>query len=237
MVLGHRQVALDGLAVPFDGAHRIALDDETATTRRNASQALLAMGAALWLALPVSSTGCRARADTLTILPEGLCDQANGEASMRKTVLLLGLAVFFSANPAWQKAAAACEGDQIIFEDEFADAGGVQVISGSGDSKDWDHHDNSHEGTLRQSKKVDQPIAASIAVPNSARLVVTEGNYLLAPVRGWPRVRAALDEIVSNRLMDEAAKKQGVTIEKHDILVLHTGWLNRLARSLLLGSG
>jgi uncharacterized protein (DUF1501 family) len=36
----------------------------------------------------------------------------------------------------------------------------VQVISGSGDSKDWDHHDNAYEGTLRQAKKVDQPIAA-----------------------------------------------------------------------------
>jgi len=36
----------------------------------------------------------------------------------------------------------------------------VQLISGSGDSKDWDHHDNSHTGTLRQARKVDQPIAA-----------------------------------------------------------------------------
>lgn len=36
----------------------------------------------------------------------------------------------------------------------------VQVISGSGDSKDWDHHDDSHAGTLRQTKKVDKPIAA-----------------------------------------------------------------------------
>jgi uncharacterized protein (DUF1501 family) len=36
----------------------------------------------------------------------------------------------------------------------------VQVISGSGDSKDWDHHDDSHAGTLRQARKVDQPIAA-----------------------------------------------------------------------------
>jgi hypothetical protein len=36
----------------------------------------------------------------------------------------------------------------------------VQLISGSGDSKDWDHHDNSHTGTLRQARKVDRPIAA-----------------------------------------------------------------------------
>jgi hypothetical protein len=36
----------------------------------------------------------------------------------------------------------------------------VQLISGSGDSKDWDHHDDSHAGTLRQARKVDRPIAA-----------------------------------------------------------------------------
>src|SRR5262249_23220607 len=35
-----------------------------------------------------------------------------------------------------------------------------QFVSGSGDSKDWDHHDDSHTGTLRQAKKVDRPIAA-----------------------------------------------------------------------------
>ncbi len=39
----------------------------------------------------------------------------------------------------------------------------VQVISGSGDSKDWDHHDDVYAGTLRQAKKVDQPIAALIS--------------------------------------------------------------------------
>jgi uncharacterized protein (DUF1501 family) len=36
----------------------------------------------------------------------------------------------------------------------------VQVVSGSGDSKDWDHHDDAYVGTLRQAKKVDRPIAA-----------------------------------------------------------------------------
>ncbi len=39
----------------------------------------------------------------------------------------------------------------------------VQVISGSGDSKDWDHHDDAYKGTLRQAGKVDQPIAALLA--------------------------------------------------------------------------
>ncbi|HVR37095.1 MAG TPA: DUF1501 domain-containing protein [Methylomirabilota bacterium] len=36
----------------------------------------------------------------------------------------------------------------------------VQVISGSGDTRDWDHHDDAYAGTLRQAKKTDQPIAA-----------------------------------------------------------------------------
>jgi uncharacterized protein (DUF1501 family) len=36
----------------------------------------------------------------------------------------------------------------------------VQVISGSGDTKDWDHHDDVYAGTLRQANKVDQPISA-----------------------------------------------------------------------------
>jgi uncharacterized protein (DUF1501 family) len=36
----------------------------------------------------------------------------------------------------------------------------VQLISGSGDTKDWDHHDDAYEGTRRQARLVDQPIAA-----------------------------------------------------------------------------
>ena len=57
---------------------------------------------------------------------------------MRKLLLSAGLAAFFAANPAWQMAAAACEGDKVIFEDKFADdAGGwplrdtVEVKDGS----------------------------------------------------------------------------------------------------------
>jgi len=57
---------------------------------------------------------------------------------MRKSLLSAGLAVFLVANPAWQMAAAACEGQEVIFEDKFADdAGGwplretVEVKDGS----------------------------------------------------------------------------------------------------------
>ena len=42
---------------------------------------------------------------------------------------------------------------------------------------------------------LEQPVAATIAVPRAARLVVTEGNYLLLEEDGWPAVRAALDEV------------------------------------------
>jgi hypothetical protein len=39
----------------------------------------------------------------------------------------------------------------------------VQVVSGSGDSKDWDHHDDVYTGTLRQARKTDRPIAGLLA--------------------------------------------------------------------------
>jgi pantothenate kinase len=38
-------------------------------------------------------------------------------------------------------------------------------------------------------------VAASIAVPASASLVITEGNYLLADTPEWKDVRAQLDEV------------------------------------------
>ena len=43
---------------------------------------------------------------------------------MRRPVLLLGLAAVFAAFPAWQKAHAACDGTETIFEDKFADDAG-----------------------------------------------------------------------------------------------------------------
>lgn len=43
-------------------------------------------------------------------------------------------------------------------------------------------------------RDLEQPIAAAIAIPPAARLVVTEGNYLLLPEGGWERVRPLLTE-------------------------------------------
>ncbi|MFD5543345.1 nucleoside/nucleotide kinase family protein [Streptomyces sp. NPDC127079] len=42
---------------------------------------------------------------------------------------------------------------------------------------------------------LEQPIAGAIPVPPTARLVVTEGNYLLLTDGAWTRVRQALDEV------------------------------------------
>jgi pantothenate kinase len=44
-------------------------------------------------------------------------------------------------------------------------------------------------------RTLDEPVAASIAVPASVPLVITEGNYLLAEPEPWKEVRAQLDEV------------------------------------------
>jgi pantothenate kinase len=43
-------------------------------------------------------------------------------------------------------------------------------------------------------RDLEQPVAGSIAVPRTARLILTEGNYLLLDEPGWREVRAELDE-------------------------------------------
>ncbi|QIJ66203.1 nucleoside/nucleotide kinase family protein [Streptomyces sp. JB150] len=42
---------------------------------------------------------------------------------------------------------------------------------------------------------LEQPIAGAVPVPPTARLVVTEGNYLLLDTGAWARVRPELDEV------------------------------------------
>ena len=41
---------------------------------------------------------------------------------------------------------------------------------------------------------IEQPIAGAIGVPRAARLIITEGNYLLLSTGGWERVRPLVDE-------------------------------------------
>lgn len=44
-------------------------------------------------------------------------------------------------------------------------------------------------------RDLEEPIAASLAVPPEAELVITEGNYLLLDESPWPDVAGLLDEI------------------------------------------
>ena len=44
-------------------------------------------------------------------------------------------------------------------------------------------------------RAIDEPVAASIAVPADVPLVITEGNYLLADQEPWKEIRAQLDEV------------------------------------------
>jgi pantothenate kinase len=44
-------------------------------------------------------------------------------------------------------------------------------------------------------RTLEQPVAGALPVPPSARLVVTEGNYLLLDTGAWARVRPQLDEV------------------------------------------
>ena len=44
-------------------------------------------------------------------------------------------------------------------------------------------------------RDLEQPIGAAIAIAPSARLVLTEGNYLLLPGGGWEHVRPLLAEV------------------------------------------
>ncbi|MDO0924489.1 nucleoside/nucleotide kinase family protein [Streptomyces sp. TG1A-8] len=44
-------------------------------------------------------------------------------------------------------------------------------------------------------RTLEQPLAGAVPVPPTARLVVTEGNYLLLREGAWARVRPCLDEV------------------------------------------
>lgn len=44
-------------------------------------------------------------------------------------------------------------------------------------------------------RTLEQPVAGAVPVPRTARLVITEGNYLLLRDDAWTRVRAQLDEV------------------------------------------
>lgn len=63
-------------------------------------------------------------------------------------------------------------------------------------------------------RDLEQPLAAAIAIPPSARLVVTEGNYLLLPADGWERVRPLLTEVWFTEVDDEVRRAR--LVQRHE---------------------
>lgn len=62
-------------------------------------------------------------------------------------------------------------------------------------------------------REIEQPIAGSIPIPPTTRLVVTEGNYLLLDEPRWRRARAAIDEVWFCRA-DDAVRRRRL-VERH----------------------
>jgi pantothenate kinase len=44
-------------------------------------------------------------------------------------------------------------------------------------------------------RTIDEPVAASLAIPATVPVIITEGNYLLSDAPRWQQVRAQLDEV------------------------------------------
>lgn len=57
-------------------------------------------------------------------------------------------------------------------------------------------------------RDLEQPIAAAIAIPPSARLVITEGNYLLLADGGWDGLRPLLAEVWFVEVDDDVRRER-----------------------------
>ncbi|WP_233498683.1 nucleoside/nucleotide kinase family protein [Blastococcus sp. TF02A-26] len=62
-------------------------------------------------------------------------------------------------------------------------------------------------------RDIEQPVAGSIAVHPDARVVVSEGNYLLLDQQPWTEVRAAFDEVWFAGL-DDAVRRERL-LDRH----------------------
>jgi pantothenate kinase len=60
---------------------------------------------------------------------------------------------------------------------------------------------------------LEQPLAAAIAVLPEARLILTEGNYLLLDDGAWPQVRSAMTEVWYVDLPDDVRRRR--LIDRH----------------------
>ena len=63
-------------------------------------------------------------------------------------------------------------------------------------------------------RDLEQPIAAAIAIEPAARLVITEGNYLLLPDCGWERVRPLLAEVWFVEVDDDVRRER--LVRRHE---------------------
>ena len=63
-------------------------------------------------------------------------------------------------------------------------------------------------------RDLEQALAAAVAIPPSARLVLTEGNYLLLPDGGWERVRPLLAEAWFVAV-DDDVRREGL-VRRHE---------------------
>lgn len=57
-------------------------------------------------------------------------------------------------------------------------------------------------------RDLDEPVAAAVAVPPQAALVVTEGNYLLLDDGAWPAARSCLDAVWYVDLPDDERRRR-----------------------------
>jgi pantothenate kinase len=63
-------------------------------------------------------------------------------------------------------------------------------------------------------RDLEQPIAAALAIPPSARLVITEGNYLLRSSGGWEDVRPLLAEVWFVEVDDDVRRER--LVRRHE---------------------
>ncbi|WP_138180451.1 nucleoside/nucleotide kinase family protein [Nakamurella multipartita] len=77
-------------------------------------------------------------------------------------------------------------------------------------------------------RDLEQPIAAALVVPPAARLIITEGNYLLLDTPSWRAAWAAVDEVWS--VLTEPAVRQQRLVARH----IHFGKDPDVAREWVL---
>lgn len=78
-------------------------------------------------------------------------------------------------------------------------------------------------------RDLEQPIAAASVVPAPARLVITEGNYLLLDSGSWPNARACMAEVWYCRLDEDVRRSRLIArhVEFGKPLDAATAWVDR----------